>query len=102
MKKKILIPVMVVVTTLAAYAQQGESGQPHGNWQGHQQGGSNWQEQSPDDRAKAFVSKFSEKVQITSDQKDSLQAIFKKFFDNVQLYNAQSSPDIFDALKNKR
>lgn len=114
MKKFWIVAFIAGMGTASCFAQQpsyggGQSGysggghHSHGDWQGQggqQQG--NWQQQSPDDRAKAFVSKLSEKVDVSSQQKDSLQIIFKKFFTDLQIYKTQDSPDIFDELKSKR
>ena len=102
MKKISFIIFFACIGASNCFAQQSGYGHhSHGDYQGGQQQG-NWQQQSPDDRAKAFVSKLSEKVDVSSQQKDSLQFIFKKFFNDLQTYKTQDSPDIFDELKSKR
>jgi hypothetical protein len=102
MKNLWLLIFFALIGAGNCFAQQNGYGQhSHGDYQGGQQQG-NGKQQSPDDRAKAFVSKLSEKMDVTSQQKDSLQFIFKKFFTDLQTYKTQDNPDIFDELKSKR
>jgi len=102
MKKDFSICLIFLCFSIAALAQEnGNEEHHHGNWQQGQQQ-QQWQQQSPDDRAKAVVSQLSNKVQVTQQQKDSLQLTFRKFFSDLQTYDVKDNPDVLNQLKTKR
>ena len=99
MKNLFLISFLLFIcTSSVVLAQQQEYGGQH-NGNGQQ---GNWTPPPPADRAKNFVSKMSEKVEMTQQQKDSLQLVFTKFFMDIQTYKVADNPGVFDQLKMKR